>query len=71
LFCWVFTAIYAMAFSSFSNFGLLVRQRSLVLPALYVLVAVDPRRARLMPADEERVGGQPQPDTTVVSRAVT
>ncbi len=29
------------AFSSFANFGLLVRQRSLVLPALFVLIAVE------------------------------
>ena len=32
--------------SSFANFGLLVRQRSLVLPALFVLLAVEPARRR-------------------------
>ncbi len=42
LFCWVLTLLYAMTFSSFANFGLLVRQRSLVLPALFVLIAIDP-----------------------------
>jgi len=40
LYCWVLTILYAATFSSFSNFGLLVRQRSLVLPALFVLVCV-------------------------------
>jgi hypothetical protein len=40
LFCWVLVTLYAASFSSFANFGLLVRQRSLVLPALFALVAV-------------------------------
>ncbi len=42
MFCWVLTGLYAIAFSSFSNFGLLVRERSLVLPAVLVLLSVDP-----------------------------
>ena len=42
MFCCVLTGLYAIAFSSFSNFGLLVRERSLVLPALLVLLSVDP-----------------------------
>jgi hypothetical protein len=42
LYCWVLTILYAATFSSFANFGLLVRQRSLVLPALFVLLAVRP-----------------------------
>lgn len=41
LYCWTLTALYATAFSSFSNMGLLVRQRSLVLPAFFVLLCVD------------------------------
>jgi hypothetical protein len=45
LYCWVLTFSYAATFSSFANFGLLVRQRSLVLPALFVLLAVQPTRA--------------------------
>ncbi|HZA84419.1 MAG TPA: hypothetical protein VFC13_23570, partial [Actinomycetes bacterium] len=40
LYCWALTALYAITFSSFANFGLLVRQRSLVLPALFVLLCV-------------------------------
>jgi Uncharacterised nucleotidyltransferase len=40
LFCWVLIILYAATFASFANFGLLVRQRSLVLPALFVLLAV-------------------------------
>jgi hypothetical protein len=42
LFCWIMVTLYAATFASFANFGLLVRQRSLVLPALFVLIAVDP-----------------------------
>jgi len=40
LYCWILVILYAATFSSFANFGLLVRQRSLVLPALFVLIAV-------------------------------
>jgi hypothetical protein len=40
MYCWILTVLYAATFSSFANFGLLVRQRSLVLPALFVLLAV-------------------------------
>lgn len=46
IYCWILTALYAATFSSFANFGLLVRQRSLVLPALYVLLSMDPAAAR-------------------------
>lgn len=46
LYCWVLTLLYAATFSSFANFGLLVRQRSLVLPALFVLLAVSPALER-------------------------
>jgi len=37
--------VYATAFSSIANMGLLTRQRTLVLPAMYVLIAIDPLRA--------------------------
>jgi hypothetical protein len=64
LYCWVLTILYAATFSSFANFGLLVRQRSLVLPALFVLIAVHaperPTPARGRPATAAgavRVGG--------------
>ena len=46
LYCWTLTALYSVAFSAFSNMGLLVRQRSLVLPALFVLLCVEPALAR-------------------------
>jgi Uncharacterised nucleotidyltransferase len=42
LYCWVLVILYAATFSSFANFGLLVRQRSLVLPAVFALLAVRP-----------------------------
>jgi len=41
LYCWTLTLIYCATFSSFGNFGLLVRQRSLVLPALLVLLSLE------------------------------
>ena len=46
LYCWTLTALYSVAFSAFSNMGLLVRQRSLVLPALFVLLCVEPALVR-------------------------
>lgn len=49
LYCWLLTILYAATFSSFANFGLLVRQRSLVLPALFVLLATGPAHARAVP----------------------
>jgi hypothetical protein len=45
-FCWTFVAIYVTAFSSFKNMGLLVRQRSLALAALFVLICVDTTLAK-------------------------
>ena len=54
LYCIILLILFAATFSSFANFGLLVRQRSLVMPALFVLVAVNPvilpsRRQRASP----------------------
>jgi hypothetical protein len=46
LYCWVLTILYSLTFQAFGNFGLLDRQRSLVLPALYVLLCLDWRKAR-------------------------
>ena len=40
-YAWILTLLYALLFQAFGNFGLLVRQRSIVLPALYVLLALD------------------------------
>lgn len=59
MFCVVLIVLYAMLFSSLANFGLLSRQRSLALPALYVLLAVDP--ARLRDRFRERAGDVPEP----------
>lgn len=54
LYAWILTLLYAATFSSFANFGLLVRQRSLVLPALFVLLALDQRPAHGDPGLSER-----------------
>jgi hypothetical protein len=47
MFCWILVILYTIAFASFANFGILVRERSLVLPALLALLAVDPAIDRL------------------------
>ena len=51
-YCWTLTILYAVTFQAFANFGLLDRQRSLVLPALYVLLCLDSKKAREF--DDER-----------------
>ncbi len=53
-YCWTVTLLYAVTFQAFANFGLLVRQRSLVLPALYALLCLDHTRAG-DDTDDERV----------------
>jgi hypothetical protein len=45
-YCWTLTILYAVTFQAFANFGLLDRQRALVLPALYVLLCLDSKKAR-------------------------
>ena len=45
LYCWTLTITYVMLFQAFGNFGLLVRQRSIVLPALYLLLCLRPEAA--------------------------
>jgi hypothetical protein len=45
LFCWILLAFFAVAYSSFGNMGLLVRQRSLALPVFFALLCVEPSRA--------------------------
>jgi hypothetical protein len=61
LYAWVFVILYAATFSSIANFGLLVRQRSLVLPALFVLLAVRSeaadRRPRATPSRQFAMTG--------------
>ena len=42
LYGWLLVLLYCAAYAAFANFGLLVRQRSLVFPALLLLLAVDP-----------------------------
>jgi hypothetical protein len=45
IYCWTLLLLYGVAFSAVANYGLLSRQRSLALPALYVLVAAEPALA--------------------------
>jgi hypothetical protein len=52
-YCWAVTLLYAITFQAFANFGLLVRERSLVLPALYVLLCLEST-----PAETDRQPGE-------------
>jgi hypothetical protein len=52
-FCWVMLAFYAVAFASFANMGLLVRQRSLILPAFFALLCLVPGEGDGSERDEE------------------
>ncbi len=52
MFCWILVGLYAVTFASFANFGILVRERSLVLPTLLVLIAVDPDRDSELRSEE-------------------
>jgi Uncharacterised nucleotidyltransferase len=54
LYCWTLILLYAATFASIANFGLLVRQRSLVLPPLYVLISVRPAATPRSPAATPR-----------------
>ena len=45
IYCWTFVLLYAITFSAIGNYGLLTRQRSLALPAFFVLLAVEPALA--------------------------
>jgi hypothetical protein len=45
IYCWTFVLLYAITFSAIANYGLLTRQRSLVLPAFFALLAVEPSLA--------------------------
>jgi hypothetical protein len=56
LYAWILTTFNVLLFQAFGNFGLLVRERSIVLPALYILVALDVNRARR--ADEARAAAR-------------
>ena len=57
IYCWSLAVLYIIAFSSFANFGLLVRQRSLLLPALFALLCVSPALDRA--ARQRRSGSAP------------
>jgi hypothetical protein len=60
-YCWTLTLIYVLLFQAFGNFGLLVRQRSLVLPALYVLLCLEPERVAEEPAGAALTAASTQP----------
>ena len=51
-YAWILTLLNVLLFQAFGNFGLLVREKSIMLPALYILLALDWRKSRQM--DEER-----------------
>jgi len=58
----VFVGVFIWAFSAFSNFGILARQRVQVLPFLLVLVALPPRPRGGFPPDVEEAPPPPAAD---------
>ncbi len=46
IYCWTLVLLYGVAFSAVANYGLLTRQRSLALPALFVLISAEPPEAK-------------------------
>jgi hypothetical protein len=60
IYCWTFVLLYAVTFSSVANYGLLTRQRSLALPAFFVLLAVEPVMER-----SKDVRSRAQPEATI------
>ncbi len=48
----VYTGLFVLGFSSIANFGILVRQRSSMLPLLLVVLCIPPRK-KLLEASEE------------------
>ena len=71
LYCWILTILYSATFAAFSNFGLLVRQRSLVLPAFYVLLSVSAAPlARSSPSDRPVIAEPSDHDPTLGARAM-
>jgi hypothetical protein len=61
IYCWTFVLLYGITFSAVGNYGLLTRQRSLALPAFFVLLAVEPAMAKA--TGEGR--SEPRPHDTV------
>jgi hypothetical protein len=58
--------LYAVTFSAIANYGLLTRQRSLALPAFFVLLAVEPAAAR----PEERRPDRGRDEIVPTGRAI-
>jgi hypothetical protein len=55
IYCWTLVILYAVTFSAVANYGLLTRQRSLALPAVFALLAVEPALAGMRnPEDRSR-----------------
>jgi hypothetical protein len=61
IYCWTFVLLYAITFSAIANYGLLTRQRSLALPAFFVLLAVEPALARSNESRTSRSPGETVP----------
>jgi hypothetical protein len=58
MYAWVLTGLYCLAYAAFANFGILVRQRSLVIPAVLLILSIDPllsRRATARLEEEARL----------------
>jgi hypothetical protein len=68
MFCLVIVLIYGAIFSSFGNFGLLVRQRSLALPAFFAMLSIDSPKRRQTTEDVPTTVAVPLPPPTARER---
>jgi hypothetical protein len=59
--CITYSVLFIYGFSSFTNFGILTRQRVQVLPFVLVLICLPPYRGRLRSAPRELLVGRPGP----------
>jgi hypothetical protein len=66
VYCWTLVLLYAVSFSAVANYGLLTRQRSLALPALFVILAAEPALAKAR--DSENRSRPPPPAVAGIAR---
>jgi hypothetical protein len=62
--CLVYTVLFIVAFSSFANFGLLMRERSSVLPFFLILLSIPPKRRlpQVEPVFSTEIASSAEPD---------
>jgi hypothetical protein len=70
VFSGVFAVVFAVAFSFVANFGLLARQRTIMIPSVLVFLAGSLAMARQEPEDDERPSRPPRRPDRAANGAV-